>query len=86
MSVKYTEPATLRYIDGAWRDDKGDPVEMEPVVHAHWIEHDEVCCRECSACGFEVHDDACHELYSDWHRSPKRCPECGAHMDEEAAE
>lgn len=61
-------------------------VEAEPVVHAHWIEDDHACCRNCSACGFEVDDDAATYLYGDYQVKPKRCPECGAHMDEEVTE
>lgn len=46
--------------------------ELEPVVHAHWIEHDDDLglSVECSAC----HIETCG-------KSP-RCPNCGAHMDE----
>lgn len=76
----------LRYLNGAWRDDNGDPVEIELVVHAHWIEDDHACCRNCSACGFEVDDDAATYLYGDYLIKPKRCPECGAHMDERGVE
>lgn len=48
-------------------------VEAEPVVHAHWIEHEDELgsSDECSAC----HIETCG-------KSP-RCPHCGAHMDEE---
>ena len=59
--------------------------ESEPVVHAHWIEDDHGCCRNCSACGFRVGDDTSYDLYGDWKITPKRCPDCGAHMDEEVA-
>lgn len=50
--------------------------ESEPVVHACWDNED--C---CTACGEEA-------IYY-WERSQyiytKRCPHCGAHMDEEVA-
>ena len=58
-------------------------VDVEPVVHAHWItfldgEDDGVFCSHCKSdllnmfpCIRESH-------------LPKRCPECGAKMDEEA--
>lgn len=45
--------------------------EFEPVIHAHWIHgwsYD-----KCSHCGYETGK-------SGW--PTKRCPECGAHMDE----
>ena len=52
-------------------------VEAEPVVHAHWkrFKHPSgthgICCSHC-----ETRND----------RRAKRCPECGAHMDEEVSE
>ena len=61
-------------------------ITHEPVVHAHWVEDDHGCCRNCSACGFRVGDDTSYDLYGDWKIAPKRCPECGAHMDEEVAD
>lgn len=55
-------------------------VDAEPVVHAHWqqyVDEDEdwgdLPYFKCSACGTV-------EL-----TGRKRCPECGAHMDEEVA-
>lgn len=52
-------------------------VAVEPIVHAHWkyILVDGFLGRyQCSAC-------------EKWQvRKSKRCPECGAHMDEEVAD
>ena len=59
-------------------------VESEPVVHAHWVKN---WCdnnligheyEECSACG-------CSMLDTNQFWDSKRCPNCGAHMDEEVA-
>lgn len=53
--------------------------EAEPVVHAHWVPVE--CGTLCSACmrvfdsHFEIRRSVCLEM--------KRCPDCGAHMDEE---
>ena len=58
-------------------------VEAEPVVHAHWVMRGGR--RYCSACGTR----ACVTRDTDdfWYTvGTKRCPECGAHMDEEIAE
>ena len=58
-------------------------VEAEPVVHAHWKFVD-FCSPnlECSACGGLAPMDC----YGDYHSErTKRCPHCGAHMDEEVA-
>lgn len=57
-------------------------VEAEPVVHAHWVMRGGR--RYCSACGTM----ACVTRDRDdfWYTvGTKRCPECGAHMDEEVA-
>lgn len=56
---------------------------MEPVVHAHWVMRGGR--RYCSACGTM----ACVTRDRDdfWYTvGTKRCPECGAHMDEEVAD
>jgi predicted RNA-binding Zn-ribbon protein involved in translation (DUF1610 family) len=57
---------------------KAPLVEAEPVVHAHWVirdsDEDSSLC-ECSAC------KEWHTFYGGEYL-PKRCPECGAHMDE----
>ena len=45
--------------------------EFEPVIHAHWIHA--TTFSKCSHCGY----------YTSKHQwETKRCPECGAHMDE----
>lgn len=47
------------------------PVDAKPIVHAHWIEDDDVGVRgHCSYCGW---NDVLGENY---------CPHCGAKMDE----
>ena len=50
-------------------------VEVEPVVHAHWI---------CDCEPYHICSN-CHHKFSLFDRVP-RCPNCGAHMDEEVAE
>lgn len=67
----------LRYQNSAWRDDNGDPVEIELVVHAHWVKltpdqrnYFTDYTHYCSKCG-------------EWGKKYyKRCRECGAVMDE----
>lgn len=44
--------------------------DVEPVVHAHYIV-DFLGDSSCSQCGEKFLDSTC-----------KRCPNCGAHMDE----
>lgn len=50
-------------------------VEVEPVVHAHWI---------CDCEPYHICSN-CRHKFSLFDRVP-RCPNCGAHMDEEVAE
>ena len=72
----------LRFVNGAWRDDNGDPVEIRQVVHGEWerIEDDffDLVTFKCSVCGeewcFEDYDDCIPQNYH-------YCPNCGARMD-----
>lgn len=58
-------------------------VEAEPVVHAHWVMRGGR--RYCSACGTMACVTRDREDF--WYTvGTKRCPECGAHMDEEVAD
>lgn len=50
--------------------------EYEPVVHGRWIESD-TSWYHCSVCG-----DSCGALGDDTPYRSKRCPLCGALMDE----
>lgn len=52
-------------------------VEAEPVVHAHWEKF-----KHPSG----THGIRCSHCKTVNGRRSKRCPECGAHMDEEVAE
>lgn len=63
--------------------------ELEPVVHAHW------CLTEpeylnCSACGTAYYTGietwSAAQDHLEYVGGPKRCPHCGAHMNEEVAE
>ena len=74
------------YCDGSQRRcGVVDPgvLEFEPVVHAHWVTayefdfgigEERTTGYNCSRCG----------IYSI--KKDNRCPDCGAHMDEEVAE
>lgn len=52
-------------------------VEAEPVVHAHWIP-----CGQVIYGGWNRYNDYCSACGKRGHPDFKRCPECGAHMDE----
>ena len=51
-------------------------VDAEPVVHAHWV--GDPGDWHCSHCGAFAPDGGFEQT--------KRCPNCGAHMDEEVEE
>lgn len=72
------------YNDGViaayWLTRQVKAMPVEPVVHAHWdSEH------RCSACGAEA---ISHDLDEETraYYATRRCPDCGAHMDEEVAD
>ena len=68
----------LRYVDGAWRDDNGDVVDIEPVRYGEWVHTDKAaswkCKDECGECHYHTADrvDLSYLNY---------CPNCGAKMD-----
>lgn len=56
---KFFADGHLRYIEGAWRDDDGDAVEIQPVRHGRWVERLDGdgefvhhMCSECKADAF----------------------------------
>ena len=78
---EYFAGGNLRFVDGEWRDDDGDMIEISRVRHGRWIETPRLCYGakqyECSLC------------YSDtfWNKhcitvKYPHCPNCGAKMSE----
>ena len=59
-----------------------DSAEDEPVVHAHWVDDRDGIDISFGECDPDCHCSACGKK-SD--RYFKRCPECGAYMDEGGA-
>ena len=56
--------------------------DVAPVRHGRWIRphwRNSVSCADCSECGAEAH----HVEYRGVQKYYKRCPACGALMDEE---
>lgn len=61
--------------------EKAPTLDYEPVVHAHWnvdnsFHSGAKKAHSCSKCKYIAYQDTDEELH-------KRCPECGAKMDEE---
>lgn len=59
--------------------------DVEPVVHAHWeqVEDERGVDIRCSYCWESIYKSVASVWENDL---PKRCPECGAKMDEEVQE
>ena len=77
---EYFAGGNLRFVDGEWRDDDGDMIEISRVRHGRWIEPPRLYYGakqyECSLC------------YSDtfWNKhcitvKYPHCPNCGCVMD-----
>lgn len=81
MLVAQGDPFLAGVMNGAIRCiENQTAVEVEPVVHAQWEPHNMVPgFVQCSACRDCI-------TYDEWPDDEKwkRCPNCGAHMDQEA--
>lgn len=63
----------LRFLEGAWRDDNGDVVDVALVMHGRWLINSDGYYPYCSECKEEPkHGEMTHY-----------CPNCGARMDGE---
>lgn len=83
--AEYFAGGHLRFVNGKWRDDDGNVVEISRVKHGHWIS-----LTNCSNSG--VYCSVCHkkvykEDYAWCNRKNKLrsnyCPNCGAKMSDE---
>ena len=73
----------LRFVNGEWRDDNGDAIEISRVRHGRWVDaypdiepNPMFMYGICSECGFEQGIS----------KYLKYCPDCGCRMDEGADE
>lgn len=65
----------LRFVNGEWRDDNGDTIEISRVRHARWIEQEKYTFGVMYDCSI------CDNLILDNGHSWNYCPNCGAKMD-----
>ena len=83
--AEYFAGGHLRFVNGEWRDDNGDAIEISHVRHGKWISLTE-CANEgvyCSICKKKVWKSD-YALCSHKSRNKLRsdyCPNCGAKMD-----
>ena len=73
--TEYFAGGHLRFVNGEWRDDNGDAIEIYRVRHGRWNDGDPYCpiCRKDKFKGLDA------DIWSDW--KPDYCPNYGAKMD-----
>ena len=69
--AEYFAGGHLRFVNGEWRDDNGDAIEISHVRHGRWVDTDYEF-AQCSLCKYPV--------YAAWNTT-NYCPNCGAKMD-----
>ena len=77
--AEYFAGGHLRFVNGEWRDDNGDTIEISRVQHGRWIEPSRLYYGakqyECSLC--------CSDTFWKKHSITEKyphCPNCGATM------
>ena len=75
--AEYFAGGHLRFVDGEWRDDDGNMIEVSKVRHARWLD------GQCIVCGWEEPDVGTWLGYGSeaWIETPY-CPNCGSKMME----
>ena len=78
--AEYFAGGHLRFVNGEWRDDNGNAIEISRVRHGRWIEPSRLYYGakqyECSLC--------CSDTFWKKHSITEKyphCPNCGAKMD-----
>ena len=74
--AKYFAGGHLRFVNGEWRDDNGNAIEISRVRHGWWE-----CGKPCPVCGEDRFKGLDADIWADW--EPYYCPNCGAKMDKE---
>ena len=65
---EYFAGGHLRFVDGEWRDDDGNVIEISTVRHGRWL-HRKNGVAYCSECKIDTVED-----------ETNYCPNCGATM------
>ena len=75
--AEYFAGGHLRFVNGEWRDDNGDAIEISRVRHGRWKKQSGLySCSECGAtCPYDVQADSIEYWVCNY------CPKCGAKMD-----
>ena len=72
--AEYFAGGHLRFVNGEWRDDNGNAIEISRVRHGRWE-----CGKPCPVCGEDRFKGLDADIWADW--EPHYCPNCGAKMD-----
>ena len=89
--AEYFAGGHLRFVNGEWRDDNGDAIEISRVRYGKWIFGKDLpyswgqipknkyhlYCSECLEQAFNRSEDNDHDFDVD----TSYCPNCGAKMD-----
>ena len=73
--AEYFAGGHLRFVNGEWRDDNGNAIEISRVRHGRWVEKEKYTfgiMYDCSLCEDRILDNGHPWNY---------CPNCGAKMD-----
>ena len=79
--AEYFAGGHLRFVNGEWRDDSGNAIEISRVRHGRWIiEMDDMgwLKHTCPNCGYVKRTDI--HISLGWNY----CPNCGTKMDLES--
>ena len=74
--AEYFAGGHLRFVNGEWRDDNGDAIEISRVRHGKWIEKQE----KDTFAGY-LYSYECSECRRVVQRKEPYCPSCSAKMD-----
>ena len=78
--AEYFAGGHLRFVNGEWRDDDGNAIEISRVRHGRWIKESDGGTR-CRVCNKQVRDvTGGGDEPVDLSDMPY-CPKCGAKMD-----
>ena len=77
--AEYFAGGHLRFVNGEWRDDNGDAIEISRVRHGRWVDK---IVDENEVIQPWMRRYYCSECLEDGNQSWfKFCPNCGAKMD-----
>ena len=77
--AEYFAGGHLRFVDGEWRDDDGNAIEISQVRHGRWVLDEKQYVVYCSECSEPV---SYYPNIKDVRDENHYCPNCGCIMEE----